>query len=553
MGTASASFTVTYRATDSVAGFGTLPRLIAQRQRAQNSDGGQCLSWANDPTAGSSVAGTTGGTALTSAQTLVAGYCYRWTLAASDMNGNAAATLTSATVIVDVASVANKPVGTFLVPQAGPVATRNTTASALRVTWNEAERASGVLTRSLQRYKLAATAATSCTGDFAADGSAVTSATLLNGAYYVDQALASSNCYYWQVTLTDRAGNLFTSRSGYVFVRSNTDTTAVPMPTFTAPAPGAISYQSSGSYSVAWTEAAGNGTITGRSLQRQKASGTFGSVDGLTWADDGAADTGASPRPVTALAQGMYRWVETLTNSNGRTGAAISGWVVVDTAAPSGAIAAPVANDTLASDLTITGTADDAGSFLNYSLDYGVGASPATWIPIGTYTNPVANGLLGTLPTAGLSGAYSIRLTVRERATSTSTTVTRVVGIEAGRRGDESYYTRAPYDLGGGLSLDVGVANGEVRLARETGQVPSYGPPQDLALTYSSLEATATGKLGYGWNSTLTQYPPSTPRARSRPGTAPTAAGSSSATAEAPGSLPPATTTRLPSRARRRP
>ena len=72
--------------------------------------------------------------------------------------------------------------------------------------------------------------------------------------------------------------------------------------------------------------------------------------------------------------------------------------------------------------------------------------------------------------------------------------------------GDEAYYTRVPYDLGGDWSLDVGVHNGELRLSRDLFSIPSYGPGQVLALSYSSVRATATGRFGVGWSSNLTQH-----------------------------------------------
>ena len=76
---------------------------------------------------------------------------------------------------------------------------------------------------------------------------------------------------------------------------------------------------------------------------------------------------------------------------------------------------------------------------------------------------------------------------------------------DAQQRGEEAYYTRVPFDLGGGWGLDVGVHNGEARLARELFAIPSYGPPQEMSLAYSSLDTAAPGPLGYGWSSSLTQ------------------------------------------------
>ena len=72
-------------------------------------------------------------------------------------------------------------------------------------------------------------------------------------------------------------------------------------------------------------------------------------------------------------------------------------------------------------------------------------------------------------------------------------------------RGEETYLTRVPFDLGGGYLLDVGVANGEARLSRDLFSIPSYGPAQALSLTYSSAETGSAGRFGVGWSSNLTQ------------------------------------------------
>ena len=74
------------------------------------------------------------------------------------------------------------------------------------------------------------------------------------------------------------------------------------------------------------------------------------------------------------------------------------------------------------------------------------------------------------------------------------------------RRGEEGFFTRVPFELGGGWGLDVGVANGEARLSRDLFSIPSYGPSGALSLSYSSLETSAAGRFGIGWSSNLTQY-----------------------------------------------
>ena len=74
------------------------------------------------------------------------------------------------------------------------------------------------------------------------------------------------------------------------------------------------------------------------------------------------------------------------------------------------------------------------------------------------------------------------------------------------QRGPEPWLTSVPFDLGGGWILHVAVHNGEARLSRELFNIPSYGPEQSLALSYSSLETATTGRFGVGWSSNLTQY-----------------------------------------------
>lgn len=77
---------------------------------------------------------------------------------------------------------------------------------------------------------------------------------------------------------------------------------------------------------------------------------------------------------------------------------------------------------------------------------------------------------------------------------------------DAYRRGDETYYASTPFDLNGGPGLDIGAHNGEARLSRSLFSIPSYGPPGELSLAYSSLDGSSAGRFGVGWSSNLTQY-----------------------------------------------
>ena len=175
-----------------------------------------------------------------------------------------------------------------------------------------------------------------------------------------------------------------------------------------------------------------------------------------------------------------------------------------DTTPPTAAITAPEANRPLSGTVTVTGTATDT-ILKEYRLEYGAGTSPTSWTAIGTFTTAVPAGTLGTWAPGSLSGVYTIRLTATDQV-GNSSQATRTVVLENGMRGDEAYYTRVPYDLGGGLMLDVGVGNGEARLTRDLFSIPSHGPAQELSLAYSSADADATGRFGVGWSSNLTQY-----------------------------------------------
>jgi RHS repeat-associated protein len=487
-----ATYQPVFNPSDNVAGFGGSYVWSLQRQKAPVTALDTCGTWANDTAAGNLVTGTAEGSQTAASQTLANVTCYRWKLTAEDQNGNGPVSVTSGTLFIDQTN----PAIDFTTPNEGTTTTQNTTGYS--VAWTETEAHSGVASRSLQRQRVAATSS-ACPGTFANDGGAVTTASPSA------QTLATGFCYQWIQTLTDGAGNVGTKTSGKLFVDA-----ASPSANFTTPNEGTTTLQTATTYSVAWTESAGVGlTITARSLQRQKgAIVTPSTCAGATWANDGTAVTTVSPVNLTGLLGGnCYRWIQTLTNSGGKTGATTSGSVLVDTVAPVGTITAPAANAPIAGNVTITGSATDAHTFKEYQLEYGAGASPSSWTSIAVVTSQVpATGTLYTWSPGTLSGVYTIRLTVRQNASTTTAVATRTVVLENAERGEESYHTRTQFDLGGGWDLDVGVHNGEARLSRDLFSIPSYGPAQALDLSYSSLETGTAGRFGTGWNSNLTQY-----------------------------------------------
>src|SRR5439155_541930 len=104
---------------------------------------------------------------------------------------------------------------------------------------------------------------------------------------------------------------------------------------------------------------------------------------------------------------------------------------------------------------------------------------------------------------------YRWTLTVTDRAANTTGVIRSaaiyVANFDTSGAGEETYFSRVPFDLGGGLRLQIGVHNGEATLERDLFTIPSYGPPQALSLRYSSAETTSSGRFGIGWNSNLTQ------------------------------------------------
>ena len=491
-GTSSTSYTVQFDATDAVSGFGGTATWKLQRQIATNTGASTCGTFTNDTAAGNYNTGVASASNQTKAQTLVLGSCYRWTLAATDQNGNTAATNTSANIITDNTA----PAVAFVTPVID--ASQNTTTYS--VSWSETEAGSGVNTRSLQRQRVAISSGTCPTSGWANDGSAAT------GASPVSATLTSGFCYRWQQTVVDKASNSSGAVTSAVVLLDAT----VPMANFTTPDEGTTTIQSATGYTTAWSESYGTGaTFTSRSNQRQKGPIlTPNTCADVVWADSGTPGTSGSAVITNGLSSNYcYRWKMTLTNSLGKSGTTVSGSVLVDPTAPTGTIVYPAANQSIAGDVVVTGTATDVGSFSDYVLEYGSGTSPASWTTIVTgATRVISTGPLATWATASMTGVYTLRLTVHDTAGNAMTPVTRLVYVDNTARGDESYYSRVPFDLGGGWGIDMGVATGEARLSRDVFSIPSYGPSQAMSLSYSSAETAATGKVGVGWSSNLTQY-----------------------------------------------
>jgi hypothetical protein len=312
-----ASFTTTISVSD--ARSGVLSWSLARRYTtAANAVCG--TSWTADGTVASGAAAVTN---QSTAQTLVNGRCYSWVLTATDRVG-IVTTTTSGSVFVDT----TLPATDFTAPNEGTTTTISTTS--FTVTWTETETGSGLLTRSTQRQRGAVVTAGTCAGVTATnDGPPTTTASPLNLT-----GLLNGSCYRWIETLTDAAGNVSSTTSGWVLVSGG------PSADFTAPNEGTTIHQSSSAYTVTWTETGGPTT---RSLQRQRgAVVTSGVCTGVTWANDGAPVTTVSPVTSTGLLDGScYQWVLTVGDGAGHNSTVTSGSVLVDSTTPVTAFTSP--------------------------------------------------------------------------------------------------------------------------------------------------------------------------------------------------------------------
>ena len=101
--------------------------------------------------------------------------------------------------------------------------------------------------------------------------------------------------------------------------------------------------------------------------------------------------------------------------------------VSLDVTPPNTAISAPGSGAVLVNAfvVAVTGTSTDT-NFLNYVLEYGVGASPSTWTQVATQTTAVQNNSLGNWTvnsidgSAGISGLHTLRVRGADRAGNTA-------------------------------------------------------------------------------------------------------------------------------------
>ena len=185
--------TVSWTITDVGSGVGDW---VIQRERRTAGPDGSCLGfdWAPD--------GTRTVVASPLAETgLLSGYCYRWTILATDQVGNFT-NATSAMVAVDD----DGPTITFDSPSSGETIDQGSAGNS--ISWSEQDQGSGVASRSLQRQRTAI-AGSGCGSSWTDDGEPTTDASPV-----LSRGFEPATCYRWVLTATDRAGNTSAETSG---------------------------------------------------------------------------------------------------------------------------------------------------------------------------------------------------------------------------------------------------------------------------------------------------------------------------------------------------
>ncbi len=98
--------------------------------------------------------------------------------------------------------------------------------------------------------------------------------------------------------------------------------------------------------------------------------------------------------------------------------AATSVTIEVDRVRPQVEILSPAENEQVPQKIEIRGTADDR-NFKEYIIEYGLGESPDTWLPISkppAFSNPVTRDILALWDAPNLSGLHTLRLIVEDTA-----------------------------------------------------------------------------------------------------------------------------------------
>ncbi len=114
-----------------------------------------------------------------------------------------------------------------------------------------------------------------------------------------------------------------------------------------------------------------------------------------------------------------YYWIDAYSTAWGVHASSPQGLLMVSRQLPIAIFTQPANNQMFAagSTIAVTGTATDSTDFFRYTLAYGVGVNPTSWVTIKNTTNTVTNGLLHSWDTSGLAGGvYTLKLSVLDHS-----------------------------------------------------------------------------------------------------------------------------------------
>jgi flagellar hook assembly protein FlgD len=125
----------------------------------------------------------------------------------------------------------------------------------------------------------------------------------------------------------------------------------------------------------------------------------------------------------------VYYYKIDAADAGGNTASSPQGLIMVSRQLPVAIMDTPSDNQMFrcGSTINIMGTASDATSFKNYTIDYGAGENPSSWANLKTSTTATTNGLLYTWNTSSLTGyTYTVRLTVTNNSNNVATETSMV-------------------------------------------------------------------------------------------------------------------------------
>jgi flagellar hook assembly protein FlgD len=177
-----------------------------------------------------------------------------------------------------------------------------------------------------------------------------------------------------------------------------------------------VTFTATISSSASWTI-----TITDtNSVMVKTFSGAGASINQKWYGDDSQSVT---------VADGVYYYKLDAADAEGNTASSPQGLIMVSRQLPVAIMDPPSDNQMFrcGSTINIMGTASDATSFKNYTIDYGAGENPSSWANLKTSTTATTNGLLYAWNTSSLTGyTYTVRLTVTNNSNNVASETSMV-------------------------------------------------------------------------------------------------------------------------------